>query len=155
MGRVFLAIETDVVIFDNTRQWARNAVPRANMDASRTAREKSKAPVHLEVYGNNPYIIQQPRRCAMPREHAGSGRVELRLKPEDKAMLARAAALERLDLTSFILRAALPRAREIITESEKLRLSERDSLLVLDLLENPPEPSGRLLRAAKGGFVLE
>lgn len=91
----------------------------------------------------------------MPREHAGSGRVELRLKPEDKAMLARAAALERLDLTSFILRTVLPRAREIITESEKLRLSERDSLLVLDLLENPPEPSGRLLRAAKGGFALE
>ncbi len=91
----------------------------------------------------------------MSREHAGSGRVELRLKPEDKAMLARAAALERLDLTSFILRVALPRAREIISESEKLRLSERDSLLVLDLLENPPEPSERLVRAAKGGFVLE
>ncbi len=52
----------------------------------------------------------------MAREHAGSGRVELRLKPEDKAMLARAAAIERLDLTSFILRAALPRAREIVTE---------------------------------------
>lgn len=91
----------------------------------------------------------------MPHEHAGSGRVELRLKPEDKAVLARAAALERLDLTSFILRAVLPRAREIITEFEKLRLSERDSLLVLDLLENPPEPPARLLRAAKAGFVLE
>jgi len=91
----------------------------------------------------------------MPREQAGSGRVELRLKLEDKAVLARAAALERLDLTSFILRAALPRAQQIIAEAEKLRLSERDSLLVLDLLENPPEPSERLLRAAKGGFVLE
>jgi len=26
---------------------------------------------------------------------------------------------------------------------------------VLDLLENPPEPSARLLRAAKAGFALE
>ncbi len=91
----------------------------------------------------------------MPREHVDNGRVELRLKPEDKAVLARAAAIERLDLTSFILRAALPRAQDVISQSEKLRLSERDSLRVLDLLENPPEPSARLLRAAKAGFVLE
>jgi uncharacterized protein (DUF1778 family) len=91
----------------------------------------------------------------MPREHVDNGRVELRLKPEDKAVLARAAALERLDLTSFILRAALPRAQAVITESEKLHLSERDSLRVLDLLEHPPEPPARLVRAAKAGFVLE
>jgi uncharacterized protein (DUF1778 family) len=91
----------------------------------------------------------------MPREHVENGRVELRLKPEDKAVLARAAALERLDLTSFILRAALPQAQTVISEAETLRLSERDSLRVLDLLEHPPEPSARLLRAAKAGFVLE
>ncbi len=91
----------------------------------------------------------------MPREHVENGRVELRLKPEDKAVLARAAALERLDLTSFILRAALPRAQTVISEAETLRLSERDSLRVLDLLENPPEPTARLVRAAKAGFVLE
>ncbi len=91
----------------------------------------------------------------MPREHVENGRVELRLKPEDKAVLARAAALERLDLTSFILRAALPRAQTVISEAETLRLSERESLRVLDLLENPPEPTARLVRAAKAGFVLE
>lgn len=91
----------------------------------------------------------------MAREHVENGRVELRLKPEDKAVLARAAALERLDLTSFILRAALPQAQTVISEAETLRLSERDSLRVLDLLEHPPEPSARLLRAAKAGFVLE
>jgi uncharacterized protein (DUF1778 family) len=91
----------------------------------------------------------------MPREHVDNGRVELRLRPEDKAVLARAAALERLDLTSFILHAALPRAQAVITEAEKLRLSERDSLRVLDLLENPPDPPARLIRAAKAGFVLE
>lgn len=91
----------------------------------------------------------------MPREYVDNGRVELRLKPEDKAVLARAAALERLDLTSFILRAALPRAQAVISDAEKLRLSERDSLHVLDLLEHPPDPPARLVRAAKEGFVLE
>ena len=88
----------------------------------------------------------------MPSEHVDNGRIELRLRPEDKAILARAAALEQLDLTSFILHAAMPRAQKVIMESEKLKLSERDSLLVLDLLEHPPEPSARLIAAAKAGF---
>ncbi|KAF2990839.1 DUF1778 domain-containing protein [Methylocystis sp. MJC1] len=87
----------------------------------------------------------------MPREHVENGRVELRLKPEDKAVLARAAALERLDLTGFILRAALPRAQDVIAQAERLQRSERDSLRVLDLLENPPEPTARLMRG-KGRF---
>jgi hypothetical protein len=46
-------------------------------------------------------------------------------------------------------------AKAVITEYEKLRLSERDSLRVLDLLENSPEPAARLVRAAKAGFILE
>lgn len=91
----------------------------------------------------------------MPREHVESGRVELRLKPEDKAVLARAAALERLDLTSFILRAALPRAQAVISESKSCACRNVNSLRVLDLLENPPDPPARLVRAAKAGFVLE
>ena len=35
------------------------------------------------------------------------------------------------------------------------RLSEKDSLRVFELLENPPAATDRLVRAAKGGFVLE
>ncbi len=39
----------------------------------------------------------------MPRAHSDNGRVELRLRPEDKATLTRAASLKRLDLTGYIL----------------------------------------------------
>jgi uncharacterized protein (DUF1778 family) len=53
----------------------------------------------------------------MSSEHADDGRIELRLRPEDKVILARAAALENLDLTSFILHAAMPRAQKVIMES--------------------------------------
>jgi uncharacterized protein (DUF1778 family) len=77
-----------------------------------------------------------------------SGRIELRVKPEDKALLSRAAAIERLDLTGFILRTVLPAAEKIIGKAERVELSERDSKRVLELLENPP-PSAKLLRAAK------
>ena len=45
----------------------------------------------------------------------------------------------------------VPRA---LLEAERLKLSERDSLRVLALLENPPPAPDRLVRAAKAGFTL-
>jgi hypothetical protein len=41
------------------------------------------------------------------------------------------------------------RTRAVIQEAEHLELSERDSLRVLALLENPPKPNPKLLAAAK------
>jgi uncharacterized protein (DUF1778 family) len=90
----------------------------------------------------------------MPRNLTESGRVELRLRPQDKATLSRAAALKRLDLTGYILGTVLPAAESEIAQSERLALSERDSLRVLKLLENLPAPTARLRRAAKAGFRL-
>ena len=90
----------------------------------------------------------------MPRAVSDSGRIELRLRPEDKATLTRAATLKRLDLTGYILRLVLPQAKADISEAEQLKLSERDSLRVLELLENPPSAPARLVRAAKAGFTL-
>jgi uncharacterized protein (DUF1778 family) len=90
----------------------------------------------------------------MPRAISDSGRIELRLRPEDKATLTRAATLQRLDLTGYILRTVLPKAESDISDAEKLTLTERDSLRILALLENPPPASDRLVRAAKAGFIL-
>ena len=84
----------------------------------------------------------------MPRAIADTGRIELRIDAAAKAKLARAAALEHVDLTAFILRAALPAAESVIEHAERISLSKRDSLRVLDLLENPPSPNARLRRAA-------
>ena len=77
------------------------------------------------------------------------GRIEFRLPAEEKAMLARAAALMNMDLTAFILGKMLPEARTVIENAERLALSERDSLRVLALLENPPAPNEKLRRAAE------
>jgi uncharacterized protein (DUF1778 family) len=90
----------------------------------------------------------------MARTSTKSGRVELRLRPEDKATLTRAASLKRLDLTSYILRNVLPQAEADIAGAERLTLTERDSLRVLDLLDNPPAAPDRLVRAAKAGSTL-
>jgi uncharacterized protein (DUF1778 family) len=43
----------------------------------------------------------------------------------------------------------LPEARAVIENAERLALSERDSLRVLALLENPPAPNEKLRRASK------
>ena len=50
---------------------------------------------------------------------------------------------------AFILQHTLPAAKAVIKEAEHVQLSERDSLQVLDLLENPPAPNAKLRAASK------
>jgi uncharacterized protein (DUF1778 family) len=78
-----------------------------------------------------------------------NSRISLRIRAEDKTLLLRAVALQHTDLTDFVVHHALRAAKNVIEESEEVKLSKRDSLRVLDLLENPPAPNARLLAAAK------
>ena len=80
---------------------------------------------------------------------ARDDRIEIRATKEEKRVLVAAAAQERLDVTSFIMRRILPAAREVVDRSERIILSERDTARVLDLLENPPKPTRALLEAAR------
>jgi uncharacterized protein (DUF1778 family) len=80
---------------------------------------------------------------------AREDRIELRATKEEKRILATAAAYERLDVTSFIMRNVLPAAREVVDRAERIVLSERDSARVLELLENPPKPTPALIAAAR------
>ena len=76
-------------------------------------------------------------------------RIELRATREEKRLLATAAAYERLDVTSFIMRKVLPTALEVVDRAERIVLSERDTVRVLELLENPPKPTPALIAAAR------
>ncbi len=76
-------------------------------------------------------------------------RIELRASRQQKRLLAAAAAYERLDLTSFVLRTALPVAQQIVARHERIVLTPRDSARILDLLEHPPKPTPALRAAAK------
>jgi uncharacterized protein (DUF1778 family) len=75
--------------------------------------------------------------------------MSLRIRAEEKALLLRAVALKHTDLTDFVLRHALTAAKAVIEEADQLQLSARDSLRVLELLENPHAPNSRLLAAAQ------
>ena len=81
---------------------------------------------------------------------ARADRIELRASREEKRILAAAAAYQRLDLTTFVLRTALPVAEDVVARHERMRLGVRDSARVLELLEHPPKPTAALRAAAKG-----
>ncbi len=86
----------------------------------------------------------------MPRpalEH--NSRIALRIRPTDKEIIMRAVALEQTDMTTFILRTALREAQLVIEENERIKLTERDSRLVMELLAKPPKPNAKLRRAAR------
>ena len=86
----------------------------------------------------------------MPRvavEH--NSRMSLRIRAKEKAVLMRAVALKNTDLTDFVVHHALLAAQAVIEQADHVQLSERDSLQVLDLLENPPAPNAKLRAAAR------
>ena len=94
-------------------------------------------------------INEYKEEAAMPRIAVqDSQRMNLRVKPDQKARLLRAASLRNTDLTDFVLRLALREADAVIDEAERVELSSRDYSRVMDLLENPPAPNDRLKAAA-------
>lgn len=78
-----------------------------------------------------------------------NSRMSLRVRADEKALLLRAVALQRTDLTDFVLRHALQAAQAVVEEADRVQLSARDSLRVLELLADPPVPNAKLLAAAR------
>src|ERR1700677_192639 len=99
---------------------------------------------HLNEYYAREESIDMPRLAV-----EDNSRMSLRIRAEEKKLLLRAVALSHTDLTDFVLRHALRAAKAVIEEADHMHLSERDSLRVLDLLENPPAPNAKLLAAAR------
>ena len=86
----------------------------------------------------------------MPRAPVNdNNRLALRVRPSDKATIMRAVALAQTDITTFILRTVLREAQSVIEEHERVKLTQRDSLLVMEMLENPPAPNAKLRKAAR------
>jgi uncharacterized protein (DUF1778 family) len=74
-------------------------------------------------------------------------RLGFRVDEPTKALIERAAELERRKLTDFCMTALTEAARRTIAEHETIVLSERDRAVFFDTLVNPPPPSERLHRA--------
>lgn len=76
-------------------------------------------------------------------------RFTMDIPPTEKARLMRAASLENSTLRDFMLRNALSAAEAVIERTERIRLDEEQKRFLLDLLDNPPKPNDKLLKAAE------
>jgi uncharacterized protein (DUF1778 family) len=74
-------------------------------------------------------------------------RLGFRVDEHTKALIERAAQLERRKLTDYCMTALTEAAQRTIAEHETLVLSERDRTVFFDTLVNPPVPNERLERA--------
>lgn len=92
------------------------------------------------------YLYQEESAVPKPATDR-TDRFNIRIRPAQKAMIARAAALSHKDMTDFILDKVLPEAEAVIKAVEMTEVSQRDFKRILELLEHPPKPNAKL-RAA-------
>ncbi|MFA5683612.1 MAG: DUF1778 domain-containing protein [Lysobacteraceae bacterium] len=76
-------------------------------------------------------------------------RIEVRLPPEEKGLLTRAAQIEGVKLSQFLLGPALRRARKVIAQAERIETTVQDYRHVLDALAHPPSPTPELIAAMR------
>lgn len=76
-------------------------------------------------------------------------RLEVRIAPEAKALIQKAADLEGRTLKDFVTTAAVDKASRTIAQHQTLTLSLQDSEAFVEALLNPPQPNPALKAAAQ------
>lgn len=70
-----------------------------------------------------------------------SARMELKTTPDAKEILTQAAMMDGMDLSAFVLGAAMDKARLVLAAHESTRLSREGQLTLAKLLGSTPEPT--------------
>lgn len=68
-------------------------------------------------------------------------RMEFKTTPDMKQLLSSAAALDGLDLTSFVLGPAIEKARKVLSEHASISLTLKGQEALAQLLAHPTTPS--------------
>ena len=77
-------------------------------------------------------------------------RITARVDTDTQSLLTQAAALSGISsINSFVLSAAIEKAKEIIEREHSLKLSQRDALMLIEALESAPKPNARLQQASR------
>jgi len=76
-------------------------------------------------------------------------RLEARIGADKKSLLKSAAELSGRTLTDFVVNSAYEAAVRVIQEYQQLRLSVKDRDIFVQALLSPPNPSNKLLKAAR------
>jgi uncharacterized protein (DUF1778 family) len=77
-------------------------------------------------------------------------RITARVDAETQDLLTKAAALAGMSsLNSFVLNAAIEKARQVIEREQVLKLSRADAVLLMEALDNPATVNAKLKSAAE------
>lgn len=81
------------------------------------------------------------------QEPTESERLDVRVSPEQRALIQRAATLSGRTLTDFMVATLHEAAEQVIRSHEVLTLSVRASTALAEAFLNPPEPNEALVAA--------
>lgn len=77
-------------------------------------------------------------------------RITARVDTDTKELLSQAAALAGMSsINSFVLSAAIEKAKIIMERERSLKLSQRDALMLVEALDAPAKPNIRLQQASQ------
>ena len=77
-------------------------------------------------------------------------RITARVDTDTQNLLTQAAALAGISsINSFVLSAAIEKAKEIIERERSIKLSQRDALVLIEALDAIPKPNARLQQASR------
>ena len=88
----------------------------------------------------------KPRRGAEARQ-GRNARIEVKITPENLAVIERAAEIQGRTVSQFVAAAAREVAHREIEETHVIRLAVEDHKRFMEALKNPPEPNIALRRA--------
>ena len=72
-------------------------------------------------------------------------RITARVDIDTQQLLSQAAAISGIaSINSFVLNAAIEKAKQIIEQEQVLRLTEKDAMLLMDALDRPPRANQHL-----------
>ncbi len=76
-------------------------------------------------------------------------RITARVDTDTQALLTQAAAITGVSsINSFVLSAAIEKAKKIIEREQLLKLSQRDAIILVDALDSTGQSNSRLNQAA-------
>ena len=82
-------------------------------------------------------------------------RLDLKTTAQNKELLAQAAMLRGVDMTTFIMMPALKAAREVIELNEKLQLDRQEQDALFAALSKPSKPTDGLKELLSAGTFSE
>ncbi len=103
------------------------------------------------MYGKSTYmekIMAQARALTSEASPKIRERIDVRLRPEQKVFIEKAAGIKGVSITEFIIQNAVENATRTIREHETWTLERPDAELFFKALLDPPAPGVRLRKAA-------